>query len=423
MILSMLKSLGRSIFTFFARPAPTSVALMAGPRPGPAANDDQSQMLRRAMQAATAAEEARDEVAEEAVQSFEPISIDDIDDSAAAQAAVFAPVKAAQIAPANDAVTHDAVEQPAFEAAAVAPIELAEWVEVEIDEHAAAEAAFVLNAFEASLADIGELVREETDAAAFDEVAVAAVNDVLDDEPLTIEAEPVVVEASPAAEDVGAEDVAVEEAIAHEPAVDEPAAELLQDEAVEAAIEEAVREDVTDSAEEVADEESAASMDEAIAVAEEVIEKKPRKKRAPAKKKAAAKGRKAKAAEAVEPVLADDVWVSDAVAWSLSGEWSDSAQVPAESSDCPRRLEELREAAAEGRLTIWGLTGDAGTWQPIEAAYWKSGTVAPASLAEGRENVVAEPKTKGKAKASRKYSALKVSRAQVEELWQPDAMH
>jgi len=419
MILSMLKSLGRSIFTFFARPAPTSVALMAGPRPGPAANDDQSQMLRRAMQAATAAEEARDEVAEEAVQSFEPISIDDIDDSAAAQAAVFAPVKAAQIAPANDAVTHDAVEQPAFEAAAVAPIELAEWVEVEIDEHAAAEAAFVLNAFEASLADIGELVREETNAAVFDEAVTAAVNDVLDDEPLIIEAEPVVVEASPAAEDV-----AVEEAIADEPAVDEPAAELLQDEAVEAAIEEAVREDVTDSAEEVADEEAAASTVEVVAtVADDVVEKKPRKKKAPAKKKAAAKGRKAKAAEAVEPVLADDVWVSDAVAWSLSGEWSDSAQVPAESSDCPRRLEELREAAAEGRLTIWGRTGDAGTWQPIEAAYWKSGTVAPASLAEGRENVVAEPKTKGKAKASRKYSALKVSRAQVEELWQPDAMH
>ena len=31
--------------------------------------------------------------------------------------------------------------------------------------------------------------------------------------------------------------------------------------------------------------------------------------------------------------------------------------------------------------------------------------------------------TKDKAKAARKYSGLKVSRAQVEELWQPGAMH
>ncbi len=130
----MLKSLGRSIFTFFARPAPTSVALMAGPRPGLAANDDQSQMLRRAMQAANAAEEAREEEAPEGVQNFEPISIDEVDDSAAAQAAVFAPARPMPAAPANDAVTHDAVEEPAFDAIGATPIEFADWVEVEIDE-------------------------------------------------------------------------------------------------------------------------------------------------------------------------------------------------------------------------------------------------------------------------------------------------
>jgi hypothetical protein len=438
MILSMLKSLGRSIFTFFARPAPTSVALMAGPRPGLAANDDQSQMLRRAMQAATAAEDARDDGADEIVQNFEPISIDEIDDSAAAQAAVFAPAKPAPVAAANDAVTHDAVEQPAFEAVVAAPIEFADWVEVEIDEHAAAaaEAEFVLHAFEASLADIGELVREESGAAVLDEAVLEGGGDVaVDEEPVTIEAEPVVSAAAPVIDepmiDEPVADLALETAVevAGEETADEAVVEAVADETadetvVEAVVVETAREDA-DVLEDAASEDAPALTDEVVAaVADDVVEKKARKKKAPAKKKAAAKPRKARADDVVaEPVPADDVWVSDAVAWSLSGEWSDEAQVPAESSDCPRRLEELREAAAEGRLTIWGRTGDAGTWQPIEASYWKSGTVAPASLAEGRENVVAEPKTKGKAKASRKYSALKVSRAQVEELWQPDAMH
>jgi len=402
MIPSMLKSLGRSIFTFFVRPAPTSVALMAGPRPGLAANDDQSQMLRRAMQAATAAEETRDDGGSETVQTFEPISIDDTDDSAAAQAAVFAPVKPVSIAPAaNDAATHDTVEEPAFETASSQPIALADWVEVEIDEHAAAEADLALEALEASAHVASEDVVE---TASFDEPVLEAGLG-LDAEPM-LEAE-AAVEAAAIVE-VEVEPV-VEMPVEAEPVIEMPVEVVAL--ALEAAIDEVVSQEVDEPDDEVA------------AAVEEVAEKKPRKKRAPAKRKAAAKPRKSKAADAVEPVPADDVWVSDAVAWSLSGEWTDGARVAPESSDCPRRLEELREAAAEGRLTIWGRTGDAGTWQPIEASYWKSGTVAPSSLAEGRENVVAEPKTKGKAKAARKYSALKVSRAQVEELWHPDAMH
>lgn len=406
MIPSMLKSLGRSIFTFFVRPAPTSVALMAGPRPGLAANDDQSQMLRRAMQAATAAEETRDDGGSETVQTFEPISIDDTDDSAAAQAAVFAPVKPVAIAPAaNDAATHDTVEEPAFETAASQPIALADWVEVEIDEHAAAEADLALEALEACAHVVSEEVIE---TAPFED----PVLDVpVEEERLGLEAEPmleaeIAVEAVPIVE---VEAVAEAEPVEAAPEVEMPVEAVAL--APEAAVDEVVSQEVDEPDDKVA------------AAVEDVAEKKPRKKRAPAKRKAAAKPRKSKAADALEPVPADDVWVSDAVAWSLSGEWTDGAHVEPESSDCPRRLEELREAAAEGRLTIWGRTGDAGTWQPIEASYWKSGTVAPSSLAEGRENVVAEPKTKGKTKAARKYSALKVSRAQVEELWHPDAMH
>jgi len=396
----MLKSLGRSIFTFFARPAPTSVALMAGPRPGLAANDDQSQMLRRAMQAATAAEEARESDAPESVQNFEPISVDEVDDSAAAQAAVFAPSRPMPAEPANDAVTHDAVEEPAFETTGATPIEFADWVEVEIDEHAAGDADLAVEVL------VAPVVEDAVETPVF--------------EPLTFEA-PVVVDV---AVECVANDIAALPVEAEEPAV-ELAREESVDVVAEAAIsdppvvEEAVVELPREEVGEVLAEE--AETEEPVAV----VAEKPRKKRAPAKRKATAKPRKSKAADETtsEPVPEDDVWVSDAVAWSLSGEWTDGAQVPPEGSDCPRRLEELREAAAEGRLTIWGRTGDAGTWQPIDASYWKSGTVEPASLAVGRENVVAEPKTKGKAKSARKYSALKVSRAQVEELWQPDAMH
>lgn len=396
MILSMLKSLGRSIFTFFARPAPTSVALMVGQQPGMAANDDQSQMLRRAMQAATAAEEARASHEPEGVQIFEPLAVDEADDSAAAQAAVFAPAKPMPAAPANDAQTHDAVEEPPF-AQAAAPIEMADWVVVEIDELSAAEAeTLALSPVEIS-----------AEAPVLDAPVEALANDV---------------EGLPAVDEQ-----AVDELIADEPVADEPVAVAV---AVDDDVVEPAREDVVEAVAEeaVSEEPFAAAVEAAPAEASDgAAEKKPRKKRAPAKRKAAAKPRKAKAACAdeapAEPVPEDDVWVSDAVAWSLSGEWADGAQLPPESSDCPRRLEELREAAAEGRLTIWGRSGDAGTWQPIEASYWKFGTVEPASLTQGREYVVAEPKTKGKAKAARKYSALKVSRAQVEELWQPGAMH
>jgi ribonuclease E len=182
-----------------------------------------------------------------------------------------------------------------------------------------------------------------------------------------------------------------------------------------------------ENAEPLIAEEILPSAEQGEAAAEEAAAKKPRKKRAAGKRKSAPKSasRKSKEAEPAEPPE-DDVWVSDAVAWSLSGAWHEGECSLPDNPECPRRLEELREAAADGRLTIWGRTEDAGTWQPIEASYWKSGTVEPGSLAEGGENVVAEPKAAAKAKgkkAARKYSALKVSKSQVEELWSPEAMH
>lgn len=151
------------------------------------------------------------------------------------------------------------------------------------------------------------------------------------------------------------------------------------------------------------------------------------KKAAPRTRKASSGKSKKKQVAADEVRPEDDVWVSDAVVWSLSGYWLSGEWSPPAGFDGSQRLEEFRELAAEGKLTIWGRSDDAGVWQPIEAAYWKSCTVEPASLVEGRENVVAEPKmppkAKGKAKAARKYSALKVSKSQVEELWRAGAMH
>lgn len=125
-----------------------------------------------------------------------------------------------------------------------------------------------------------------------------------------------------------------------------------------------------------------------------------------------------------------DVWVSDAVAWSLSGRWSADEEMwsPPPGSEAPKRLEEFREKAAEGKLVIWGRAGEVGMWEPIEAAYWRSCGIEQFSFLEGREKVFTEPKTAakakpGKAKAAAKYTALKANRRQVEEVWQPGMMH
>lgn len=229
---------------------------MAGSQPSLAANDDQSQMLRRAMQAATAAEDTREADAPEGVQIFEPISVYEADDSAAAQAAVFAPAKPMPVAAANDAVTHDAIDEPAFEGNVAPPIRLADWIEVEIDENAVAEAELPLEMLEAPVAEapVDEVEAPVFEAPVFDAPVEAVADDV---ELLPIETEPV---------------------------VEVPAVEMSSEDTVEVAAEAAPSE------EPVAFEETAVL----AAAPDDVAEKKPRKKRAPAKRKAAAKPRKAK---------------------------------------------------------------------------------------------------------------------------------
>ena len=100
------------------------------------------------------------------------------------------------VAAANDAVTHDAIDEPAFEGRVAPPIRLADWIEVEIDEHAAAEADLPLEVLEAPVAEVpvDEIEAPAFEATVFetpvfDAPVEAVANDV---EPMPIEAEPVV---------------------------------------------------------------------------------------------------------------------------------------------------------------------------------------------------------------------------------------
>ncbi len=517
MILSMFKSFGRSLWHFFVRPAPTSVALMVGEMPS-AANEDQAQLLRRAMRAASqpevepafettvverkltiAAAPVEDALAEdEAVE--DAAAIEDAA-SEAGEARAFAeedePVEEAEneeISPEGgiDKETDGAAlvsmsndEEPAREADEMAfaddedvleekPVEVVEaFADVEEDtsesddcgtpEEPADEeptvtawAAFDDDDDETAVADDGDGLAEDTPV--LDALTESKV-DV--DEPETDEEAEVCADQADdetgfepaAAEAFGEENDTVEsaETVEAEPLAGEPLALTALTDDPDASDDgfdpEVVNDDDLGEAEPsqtalLETSEAAASDSEEAAVAsaegevaaitseepapepvEEVPAKKARKKRAssPRTKKSSTKSSSRKnKSKAKEPVPEDDVWVSDAVLWSLSGEWTDEWHAP-EDLDCPQRLEELRELAAEGKLTIWGRSDEDAPWQAIAPSYWKQGYVEPASLAEGRENVVADPKSKRK--TARKYSALKVSKSQIEEIWQPGAMH
>ena len=152
----------------------------------------------------------------------------------------------------------------------------------------------------------------------------------------------------------------------------------------------------------------------------EVVEAAPKAKRAkkakaPAKKKTATKK---KAAPKKSADLPDDVvWLSDAIAFSLKGEWA-NVWTPPEDASGAERLEVFREKAAGGDLPIWGCPEGTETWELVKAAYWKTGFVDPLSFLMGRENVATEPKA-SKAKKPVKYVALKVAQADIEALWPP----
>ncbi len=143
--------------------------------------------------------------------------------------------------------------------------------------------------------------------------------------------------------------------------------------------------------------------------------KRAKKAKAPAKKKTATKKKAAPKKSADLPE--DAVWLSDAIAFSLKGEWS-TVWTPPEDASGAQRMEDFREKAANGDLVIWGCAEGTNAWELIKAAYWKTGFVDPLSFLMGRENVATEPKA-SKAKKPVKYVALKVAQSEVETLWPP----
>lgn len=172
----------------------------------------------------------------------------------------------------------------------------------------------------------------------------------------------------------------------------------------------------TDTDAQIVAEEDAPAAEETPDVAEAAPKaKRAKKAKAPAKKKTATKKKTAPKKSADLP--GDAVWLSDAIAFSLKGEWA-NVWTPPEDASGAERLEVFREKAARGDLLIWGCPEGTDTWELVKAAYWKTGFVDPLSFLMGRENVATEPKA-SKAKKPVKYVALKVAQADVEALWPP----
>lgn len=369
----------------FSRPEPASSALMVGsPFEAPEPRRDDQDLLRRAMQAASEPELPTQEELVEPSRHEEQLTSPRCDEP----------------------ITTEADEELAVEAASIDEVQRAtadSGEEISLPAEAGSlslEAAEVESA-EPHAVDNAEDVSFDGDTAHVD----AALVDAPDSQPAPEEEEILATEEALEAPTLQAEEKA--------PLPEE------EDEPLQASAQ--PQSDVKETL-------AAELANELESEPQEVVAPKKRTKKAaaPRKRKTAAKPKKPVEADALADVRPeDDVWVSDAVVWSLSGYWLAGDWSPPANFDGSQRLEEFRELAASGKLTIWGRSDDAAVWQPIDPAYWKSGVVEPTSLAEGRENVVAEPKpskAKGKAKA-RKYSALKVSRAQVEELWRPGAMH
>jgi hypothetical protein len=168
------------------------------------------------------------------------------------------------------------------------------------------------------------------------------------------------------------------------------------------------------TAEEIADDAAPGLTAEFVAAATKP--KRAKKAKAPAKKKSSTAKKKAAAKKTVA-LPEDAVWLSDAIAFSLKGEWS-TVWTPPEDASGAERLEAFREKAASGDLVVWGCPEGAQAWEPVKAAYWKTAMVEPLSFLMGRENVATDPNG-SKAKKPVKFTALKVAQADVEALWPP----
>lgn len=127
--------------------------------------------------------------------------------------------------------------------------------------------------------------------------------------------------------------------------------------------------------------------------------------------------RRKKAAKALPE---DAVWLTDAVIWTQCGSWREF-WLPPTDPESSARVEEFRTLAAEGKLTVWGRTGEASEWTAIAASHWKKAGFDPLAFLAGRENAFSQaPVKKSRTKPPAdpvRYDSLMVSRAAVEELW------
>lgn len=116
----------------------------------------------------------------------------------------------------------------------------------------------------------------------------------------------------------------------------------------------------------------------------------------------------------------DAVWLTDAVIWTQCGSWREF-WLPPTDPESSARVEEFRTLAAEGKLTVWGRTGEASEWTAIAASHWKKAGFDPLAFLAGRENAFSQaPVKKSRTKPPAdpvRYDSLMVSRAAVEELW------
>lgn len=364
-----------------ARPSPASEALMMSPEDleaFAAQAAKRRENLKRAMEVAFAPPltTAGDVIAPDA----------SVEVAAAAEAALQAAVDPADV---EELATTFQIENLEEEVIASSDEEFSVEVAAEVEElsspqepEVAVTEDFVTEAI------VEEPVAEEA-AAEADETALEVV------EPQAIDLQ--VIESAPSAEEAPDFEVAPEA----EPAAMEPEVELSEMTAPEAPlVVETFKPEVVAS-------------DAAPKAARAKKAKAAKAKAAPAPKKKAAPKKKSE-------TLEDEAWLSDAVAFSLSGQWSEAGAPPVDEAGA-MRLEEFRTKAGEGALTVWGRASVDATWEPIKASYWKSANVEPMSFVEGREHVATEAK-KSKGKAPAIYSALKVSKAQVAEIWQPGAM-
>jgi hypothetical protein len=271
-------------------------------------------------------------------------------------------------------------------------------------EVAAAPSEEILPALDlAEVEDIGS-DQAPVENAATAEVAAETTSEIIEADAETEAVEPPA-EVSEEAHEPEAEPVALADADVELDAVSEAVTETPVEEVAEPVAEELEPAAETSVGEEPA--EHAAAAPKAKRTKKAAAKPKPKKKAAPAKRKTAKKAGS----------LEDGAWLSDAIVYSLRGEWT-STWTPPEDASAAERLELFREKAAAGEFVIWGCAEGKDAWEPIKPAYWKTALVEPLSFLMGRENVATDPKA-SKAKNPVKYTALKVVQPDIEALWPP----